>query len=229
MLDINIHRNLLIQILKEIYSNTQLAPILGLKGGTAIYLFHHLPRFSVDLDFDLLDEEKKHLVFETIGNILKDFGKMKEKIEKRFTLFFLLSYSEKTQNIKIEISKRKFLSQYEIKNYLGIPIFTMKKEDIFANKLITFLERKKLAHRDIFDLWFFFKNHWDLNKKLVEKRTGIPFQRYLKHCQEYLQKVDNRRILSGMGELLDEQTKRWVKINLKKDLIFLLSLYRKRL
>ena len=70
-LEIPAHKNILIHILKDIYTNTEIGPILGFKGGTAAYLFYDLSRFSVDLDFDLLDAEKEDLVFEKIKNILQ--------------------------------------------------------------------------------------------------------------------------------------------------------------
>ena len=54
MVDINRHKFFLVQILKDIYSDLELANILGLKGGTALMFFYDLPRFSVDLDFNLL-------------------------------------------------------------------------------------------------------------------------------------------------------------------------------
>ena len=41
------------QILKDIYTDVSISPLLGLKGGTCAYFFYGLPRFSVDLDFDL--------------------------------------------------------------------------------------------------------------------------------------------------------------------------------
>ena len=55
-LDYSKHKSILLQILKDIYSDTSIAPYLGFKGGTAALLFYDLPRNSVDLDFDLLDE-----------------------------------------------------------------------------------------------------------------------------------------------------------------------------
>lgn len=36
-----------------------------------------LSRFSVDLDFDLLDSKKEGLVFTTINEILKQYGQVK--------------------------------------------------------------------------------------------------------------------------------------------------------
>ena len=53
------HKNILLQILKDIYSDTSISPHLGFKGGTAANLFCGLDRDSFDLDFDLLDEFSK--------------------------------------------------------------------------------------------------------------------------------------------------------------------------
>ena len=56
MFNTNLHKNIIVKVLKEIYSDISLGPILGFKGGTLVYLLYNLPRFSVDLDFDLLKE-----------------------------------------------------------------------------------------------------------------------------------------------------------------------------
>ena len=217
------HKTVLVQILKEIYTDTSIGPILGFKGGTAAYLFYDLGRFSVDLDFDLLDENKEEYVFVTIEKILKGFGTIKEKHQKRHTIFFVLSYDSEAQNIKVEISRRSFGSRYELKNYLGISMLVMVKEDMFAHKLVALLDRGKTANRDIFDIWSFLKNNWEINKEIVEKRTGLPFKEYLKKCIDFIESYSDRYILAGMGELLDEEQKAWAKANLKKDLLFLLK------
>ena len=223
-IDIIIHKNILIKILKDIYTDTFLGPRLGFKGGTAAYFFYNLGRFSVDLDFDLLDENKEKEVFEKIGNIVKKYGKIKEITNKKYTLFALLSYSEETQNIKIEINKRKFGSEYEIKNYLGISMLVMKKEDMFAHKLMAMTERNKIANRDVFDVWFFLKNDWKINKDIVEQRSKMKFKDYLKKCIKFIEELPDHRILSGVGDLLDEKQKIWAKANLKTDTAFLLKL-----
>ncbi len=226
-LDITRHKNILIKILKDIYSEPSLGPVLGFKGGTAAYLFYGLERFSVDLDFDLLALEKREPVFEQMKEILGNYGNIKKSDKKRFALFYLLSYKEKVeggQNIKIEVNLRDFGSEYEIKNYLGISMKVMKKKDMFAHKLVALYERAAKANRDIFDVWYFLKNDWPVNREIVEKRTKIPFKNLLEKCLVLIEKTDERRILSGMGELLTEKTKLWVKKNLKSDLIFLLRL-----
>ena len=55
------HKNILVGILKDVFRDASLAPFLGFKGGTAAMLFYELPRFSVDLDFDLLDVPDERL------------------------------------------------------------------------------------------------------------------------------------------------------------------------
>lgn len=229
MLDIKIHRTILLQILKDIYTDISISSVLGFKGGTACSLFYELPRFSVDLDFDLLNTEKGTMVFERIDGILKNYGEIKERIDKRFTIFFVLSYKEEAQNIKVEISKRDFGSNYEIRNYLGISMLVMEKQDIFAHKLVALLERKQPANRDLFDLWFFLKNNWEINANIVKKRTGMEVKEHTGKCINFIEKLDTRHILSGMGELLEEKQKAWVKKNLKVELLFLLKVRLKNL
>ncbi len=227
MFDLAKHRFILVKILKDVYSDEKLGRFLGFKGGTACYLFYNLPRFSVDLDFTLLDQEKKDEVFERVKNILEKYGKLKEVREKRFTLFFLLFYKQEAKNIKVEISKRSFPDYYQVKNYLGIPVLVMKKEDIFAHKLVALLERKNIANRDLFDLWYFLKNSWSINEELVEVRTKKKFKNYLKECIVKIKTVNERYILQGLGEVLDSKQKEWVKKNLKQELIFLMKYYLK--
>ena len=75
-LDYSKHKNILLQILKDIYSDTSIATYLGFKGGTATMMFYDLPRNSVDLDLDLLDETKEKDVFEKINKIVSNYGKI---------------------------------------------------------------------------------------------------------------------------------------------------------
>lgn len=225
MLEIQRHKLFLVQILKEIYSDISIASLLGFKGGTAAYLFYNLPRFSVDLDFNLLDINKEDVVIQAMREILTNAGKIKDQSEKKATIFYLLSYDEKSHNIKVEISKRTFSEFYEVKNYLGISMLIIRKEDMLAHKLVALSERKSPANRDYFDLWFFMKNNWDIRKEIVELRTGMDINKYLRKCIEKVQEVDEKHILQGLGEVLDAELKNWVKNNLKKDLLFHLNFY----
>ena len=120
VLDISTHKTILFQILKDIYSDTSIAPFLGFKGGTAALMFYNLDRFSVDLDFDLLNADKEDTVFARVENIIQNYGKLREVYKKKYNLFYLLSYEEKSHNIKVEINRRQFGSTYEVKTYLGV-------------------------------------------------------------------------------------------------------------
>lgn len=227
MLDIQKHKFILVQILKDIFSDNEIGPTLGFKGGIAAYFFYDLPRFSVDLDFNLLDMSKEKIVLEKVSSIIEKYGKIKEVRKKRHTLFFLVSYKEEDQNVKVEISLRKFPDHYEVMDYLGIPMMVIKKEDMFAHKLVALLERKNIANRDLFDLWYFMKNNWQINRSLVELRTGMEFKKYLEKCISVIEKIDNTYILQGSGEILDEKQKKWMRGNLKKEVLFLLKYYLK--
>lgn len=187
-------------------------------------MFYGLDRFSVDLDFDLLDEEREDYIFEKVGQIVKGYGKIKESRKKKFNLFFLISYEEKAQNIKLEINRRSFGSRYEVKTYLGISMLVMMRDDMFAHKLMAMYERLGRTNRDIYDVWFFLKNNWSINKKIIEQRAGMPFAGFLQKCISFLEKGDNRNILAGIGELLSNKQKTWAKAKLRAETIFLLKL-----
>jgi predicted nucleotidyltransferase component of viral defense system len=224
------HKSILIKILKDIFSDPDIGPILGFKGGTAAYLFYNLDRFSVDLDFDLLDGTKEELVFEKLKSILEKYGQVKTADIKRYNLIFILSYDNKepgAQNVKVEVNKRNFGSGYSIKSYLGISMKVMIPDDMAANKLVAFYERIGKTNRDVYDSWYFLSNNWPVNSELVEKRTGMSFEEFLEECCKLLEKMDNRGILSGMGEVLDVKQKVWVKNKLKDELLFQLKLYLK--
>lgn len=220
----NRHRNIMVQILKDIYTDVSIGPILGFKGGTAAYLFYDLNRFSVDLDFDLLDLSKEDYVFEKISLILEKYGVFRDKQKKRYTLFFMISYESSLQNIKVEINRRESISKYETKTFFGISALVMIKEDMFANKLLAMVNRIGKTNRDIFDVWFFFKNNWNFNREIIEKRSGMSSVDFLKKAESALESMNSENILAGMGELLDEKQKVWAKAELKNDTLFLLKL-----
>lgn len=224
MLNQAIHKKNLVVILKDIYADQAIAPFLGFKGGTAAYLFYGLDRFSVDLDFNLLDPQKEEMVFEKIKKIISTYGQTKEAHKKHYTLFFLLSYQTGLQNIKIEISRRASVARYENLLYLGIPMKVMAKEDMAAHKLLAMFDRLDRCNRDIYDVWFFLKNNWPVNKQIIEQISGKKFKVFTEECIVALEKTADSDILSGMGELLNNKQKDWARINLRKDAIFQLKL-----
>ncbi|HUD09266.1 MAG TPA: nucleotidyl transferase AbiEii/AbiGii toxin family protein [Patescibacteria group bacterium] len=224
MLNKDIHKNILINTLNSIYKDTQIRTFLGFKGGTAALLFYKLPRFSVDLDFDLLDINKKELVFQRLKEILSKSGKIDQAWEKQNTLFFLVNYKKEERNIKVEISKRSLKSEYEVKNYLGIPMLVMKKDDMVASKLAALITRKKFATRDMFDLWFFLVNNWSIDEELLKEITGLSIAQALDKAQKRIKNIKKTELLAGLGDLLDNKQKAFVKEKLRDDLMLQLKI-----
>ncbi len=223
-LDISTHKTILFQILKEIFTDTTISPFLGFKGGTAALIFYGLDRFSVDLDFDLLDESQEEVVFEHVANIVKKYGTVREASRKRFGIFFVLSYEDRARHIKVEINRRQFGSRYEIKTYLGVSMLVMVPEDVFAHKLVAMHERMGKTSRDIYDVWFFLQHRFPINREIVEERTQMSMDEFLEISISSLEKLSNRRILDGVGEFLTESQKDRAKAKLREETIALLKL-----
>jgi len=217
------HKNILLQILKDIYSDTSISPHLGFKGGTAAHLFYGLNRDSFDLDFDLLDVSKQQAVFDKIQKIAEGYGKVIDSRIKGFNLLNIISYDTKSQNIKIEINRRDFGSKYEVKTLLGISMLVMVQEDMFAHKLMAMLERVGKTSRDIYDVWYFLENNWPINKEIVERRSGVSFKEALQKCVDEMDKIKDRNLLVGLGESLTDPQKDWARAKLKSETIFLLK------
>lgn len=224
MLNVKMHREVMLTVLRKIYTKEGLRSILGFKGGTAAMLFYDLPRFSVDLDFDLLDESKKEFVLLELKKILKPLGEVRDATEKYFTLFGLLNYEKGQRNLKIEISKRGSKSVYQPMNYLGTSMMVVTRDDMVACKMAALATRKKFATRDMYDTWYFLSNHWEMDEEVLRQQTEVGTEKSLQIMIERVKKVDDNEILEGLGELLTEKQKDWVKSKLKEELLFLLRL-----
>jgi predicted nucleotidyltransferase component of viral defense system len=226
MIDINRHKFLLAQILKEVFSSMKTTEYLGFKGGTALMFFYGLPRFSTDLDFNLLEPGKEKTVFDEIHRILLKYGTIHDEAIKHFGPILVLDYGKGERKLKVEISNRQYENHYEIKNFLGTNMKTMTQPDMFSHKLCALLDRSSLASRDIFDAWFFMENRVPVNKSLVETRMKMPLYDYLGQCSKEIEKIPEKNMLHGLGELMDDTMRNFVRTRLKGEVLSLLELYR---
>jgi predicted nucleotidyltransferase component of viral defense system len=225
MLNKEKHQLIMAQILKDIYSDIFLASILGFKGGTAAFMFYDLPRFSVDLDFDLLDDsqENRDLVFEKVKKIISHYGEIKDEQKKFATIFFSLSYMTGVHQIKVEINCRKTGASFEMKNYFGIPLRVSRKDSMFSSKLVALMKRKEFAARDLFDVYLFLKNIWDTDPKVFSTYGIASEKEYIRECISFIENIPENTLLNDLGELIDEKQKEFVKTGIKKETIFLLK------
>jgi predicted nucleotidyltransferase component of viral defense system len=226
-MDNNKHKFYLTQILSDIYSDRKLSHCLGFKGGKALMLFYDLPRFSVDLDFDLIHVEKSARVYRKVKNILLKYGEIHDEAQKFFGDILVLDYEHGERNLKLDISHRQYSDRYEIKNLLGINVKTMNISDMFAHKLIALLGRTEVADRDIFDCWFFMNRKTPVNKAMIETITNKTYSDYMQDCINTVENLPKRSLLYGLGELVSNEIKTFVKNKLQQETITLFKLYQK--
>jgi len=222
-LDKDVHKKIMLRVLADISGDAFLANNLGFKGGTACYFLYGLDRFSIDLDFDSLDEKKDELIKEKLIILLSKYGDVKTKTSIK------LKYSNQYQSLKIDLSTRHknyLKNSYEVKDIVsGLPLKVLKKEDIFAHKLIALTKRGSedqivVANRDLYDINFFFKNMWKFNEEIILLCTDKKVNEYLEYVIRFIEKnVSNINILDRLGDLLDNQKREWVKNNLKKEVL----------
>lgn len=222
MLDRKKHEIILKNILREIYQHPVLQTQLAFKGGTCLYLFYDLPRFSTDLDFSLVtgisrSDFDPEMVTEILGNNIS----VREYSDKHFTWFWLGSYEKGLQQIKVEISKRAYPDKYDLKDFLGVSIRTLDLATMFAHKLCAVQDRRELVNRDLYDTWWLLKQLAPINNEIIELRMGMKVSEYLSSLIGYIKEnVDRRHIVSGLGELVERPQKDWIRDHLLEDLLF---------
>ena len=219
------HEEKLSKILFDLTQHPSLGRLLGFKGGTACYFLYALPRFSTDLDFTLTEDSAGKDIHGWVPEILKEYGQIKQSYEKQWTFFYLLSYETTSHNIKVEISKRKYPhDRFELKQYLGFPLWVMDRAVMVAHKLSAITDRSRMMNRDLFDAHFFLKNEWPIDAPTILYRTQQTLSEYLHGLLLILRQKPPKHLLDGIGELIDEKQKRWVKNRLLDELLFLLEL-----
>jgi len=216
----------MVQVLKDIYTDAELANCLGFKGGTALMFFYELPRFSVDLDFNLLAPEKNDMVYQKIRKIVLKYGKIHDEAQKFYGSVIVLDYGISERKLKIEISNRQNNDKYDIHNLLGINVKVMTLSDMFSNKLCALLDRNNVINRDIFDCWFFLSRQTAVNQKIIEQRMGKSLPDYLQDCIDTIENLPDKSLLDGLGELVNPQLKTFIRNKLRTETITLLRFYK---
>jgi predicted nucleotidyltransferase component of viral defense system len=219
------HKLYMAQILSLIFKDKELCNALGFKGGTALMFFHNLPRFSTDLDFNLLDESKQDLVYDKIRRVLLRFGTIDDEAKKLYGPILVLNYGKGERMLKVEISNRQYDNHYETKTLAGTDIRVLTVPDMFAHKLCAMGER--LSPRDIFDVWFFINQmHASINENIVRQRTGKSVVEHVEWCSRRVRESSSKLLMQGLGEVIDNMsTKNFVKTKLIDETIQALELF----
>jgi predicted nucleotidyltransferase component of viral defense system len=225
------HKTNLTNILIDIYKDSTVGTVLGFKGGTAAMLFYGLPRFSVDLDFDLIanynegSEKLEDFLGKMTGLLSKKYM-IKDQSVKYNTLFWLVSYGQGLANIKVEVSTRDAsLNSYALKPFYGVNIKVMDVGDMIAHKMIALMDRKIMANRDLFDVHYFLSTSYvnEINYEIIKDRAQKEPVDFYKDLYNFVENVNSSTILSGLGELLERSQKDWVRSKLKEELLGLIA------
>ena len=219
------HKLYMAQILSLIFKDKDLCNILGFKGGTALMFFHNLPRFSTDLDFNLLDMSKQDVAYNKIRQILLRFGTIDDEAKKLNGPVLVLDYGKGERMLKVEISNRQYDNHYETKNLAGTDIRVLTIPDMFAHKLCAMGER--LSPRDVFDVWFFLQQiHASINENIIIERTGKTVVEYAAWCSQGVREASPKLLMQGLGEVIDNtRTKNFVKTKLIEETAQALELF----
>jgi len=160
---------------------------LVFKGGTALYKFYKLDRFSEDIDFSLVEEMDVESMLDKVTSGLNSFdieSRMKTnyqshntvtaKIRAKGPLYTgsnqTLSKVEIDINLKSSVDMPPKVANYS-SPYPDIPSFTiqvMREEEILAEKARAVMTRDK--PRDIYDLWFLINKGIAVDQGLIEKK-----------------------------------------------------------
>lgn len=180
-----LEKDYLINLMLKTISVSKLSNLLEFKGGTALYMFHGLDRFSEDMDFTYIGEPvelykkidslMKPIIknFNLSYNVRKNKGNLTVKDKKgapmgiRTELFIegpLFRSTGVGHKIKIDISARhdallKPEAARMTSRYSDIGailIYKMPIAEILAEKLCAIIEREKA--RDLYDAYFIMKN-----------------------------------------------------------------------
>lgn len=229
-----IHRAWLYRILSAIYDNRFLAVNLYFKGGTSATMRGFLDRFSVDLDFDFIKDDKdivkirKELekVFDNLGLNIDD----QSKITPQYFLKYPNKYSERN-TIKIDVATHKIKSnKYEQTRLTDIDrIVTCQTiETMFANKLTAIIDRYEqngsIAGRDLYDAHYFFMAGFKYDENVIKERRGVNIKAFLRDLIRFIEnKVTNTLIDQDLNMLLNPEKFKQIRKILKKETIMFLK------
>lgn len=228
-----LHKAWLYRVLSGIYDDAVLADTLYFKGGTCAAMLGYLDRFSVDLDFDFVGNDKGlHIAHERIERVFQDLGLTIRDQSKVVPQYFLKYDAQlgtrNTLKIDVTVPPPK-ANTYEPKRFHEIDrIITCQTiETMMANKLVALIDRyerrEAIAGRDIYDIHHFFLRGYRYNERVIRERTGKEVSVFFAELIAFIEKhITDDIITEDLGVLLPyENFSRIRKILKRETLIFL--------
>jgi len=182
--------------------------VLAFKGGTALYKFHNLNRFSEDLDFTL--NKKRLAMYKICSDIISTYGylginaqigepkRFKNEVNVAINLRGPLfdGSRESLCRTAINISLRERPVHVETKLY--IPVYTELQsfelhiigiDELLAEKVRAIMTRDK--PRDVYDAWFLLRKGTKPDLLLINKKLKIYAMKFNK--DDFFEHIENKR------------------------------------
>lgn len=207
-----IHKAMMYRLLMGLLDNDHIANSVHFKGGTCAAMLGYLDRFSVDLDFDLKQTAEKSSLAPHLSSIIRTAGM---QISKQSTseLFFIVRYHAPQSNrntLKLSIIDQPVeANEYAVSYLKEIDRYASCQtiETMFANKLVSLIDRyekyRTIAGRDVYDIHYFFSQGYKYRKEIIEERTKLSTEVYLKKLVSFIKdQVTNRIIQQDLNYLL---------------------------
>ncbi|MFH2019375.1 MAG: nucleotidyl transferase AbiEii/AbiGii toxin family protein [bacterium] len=227
------HKIQLYRVLTAILENNYLANTIYFKGGTYASMRGVLTRFSVDLDFDLLNKKEKEKVKRELEKIFRKLG-MKIKDQSRHELQFFLGYQapdNERNTLKVEVTDLVSpANEYESVSLteLGLICKGQTIPTMVANKMYATIARYEktghIAGRDFYDLHQFLLQGLVSQRVIVEERTGKKYRDYLQELIKFTnEKLSDEELFQDLNALLPVKELGKVVKRLKRELVILLT------
>lgn len=207
-----IHKSYLNRLLIEVCDQPRLSQVLAFKGGTCASMLGFLDRFSVDLDFDLIQKTGATIVREEFRRIFDHLGLAVTKEFDDAILFQVRYPSAPGRRNSIKVGVNSLIvtaNQYKVQYFPEIDrlLNSQTAETMFANKLVAVMDRYRLhqtvAGRDIYDIHHFFISGYAYLGSVIRERTGDDPRRYFEKLIEFIrQNVTQTLINEDLNTLL---------------------------
>lgn len=228
-----IHRAWLLRLLSAIADDRGLAAILRFKGGTCAAMRNFLDRFSVDLDFDLLEKRhipmaREHLerIFPRLDLVIKDRSKT---VPQYFLHYESGGGRRSTIALDITVPPPR-ANEYETVHLPDIDRFVpcQTVATMVANKLATPVERFEkhgaIAGRDIYDIHHFLLHDLPINDAVIEERTGKTAPEHLGALANFIETHVTQTVIDqDLNTLLLPQHFQKIRRYLKAETLSLLA------
>lgn len=230
----SIHKAWLLRLLTAICEHPKLSQSLGFKGGTCAAMRGFLERFSIDLDFDFLQQKKEiPLIKGVLKSVFNDLG-LSIQDESALVPQYFLKYPTKNlqsrNTIKIDVSfPPPKANKYEMVRLSEIDrvVKCQTLETMVANKLVALIERYertgKIAGRDLFDLHHFFLHGYPYDKEIIFELRKTSLSNFFNELINFIDKnVTNTLVDEDLNCLLPNPEFQKIRKILKSETLTLL-------